>query len=41
MFESKHQDEHVLNAEMSADSPNNLEPFWMPFTPNRKFKKNS
>ena len=40
MFESKHQDEHVLNAEMSADSPNNLEPFWMPFTPNRKFKKN-
>ena len=40
MFEAKHQDQHVLNAEIGKDSPNNLEPFWMPFTPNRRFKKN-
>ena len=40
MFEAKHQDQQVLNAELGKNNPNNLEPFWMPFTPNRRFKKN-
>ena len=40
MFEAKHQDQQILNAELGKNNPNNLEPFWMPFTPNRRFKKN-
>ena len=39
MFEAKHQDQHVLNAEIGKDSPNNLEPFWMPFTPSMTFEQ--
>ena len=39
MLEAKSQSQQVLDVEIRKGNPNNLEPFWMPFTPNRRFKK--